>query len=157
MSASELLFALAIFFSSILAGGVVTVSLVMIPALRTFASPADELRIHRAFNPLPDYYMPHSLFISAFAAIALLAIDDGLDATVRTLLWIAITLSLPVILISLALNRRINLLIRRWTAAEPPPGYAQLRLDWDISHVLRTVLCVIIAACYIVAAAEVMR
>jgi len=65
---------------------------------------------------------------------------------------VAIALSLPVILISLALNRRINLLIRRWTPAEPPPGYAQLRVDWDISHVLRTVLCVVIAACYIVAA-----
>jgi lysylphosphatidylglycerol synthetase-like protein (DUF2156 family) len=152
MSATTVLFGIAIFFSSILAGGVVTVSLVMIPALRTFAAPADELRIHRAFNPLPDYYMPHSLFISVFAAVALLAAGDGLDEASRTLMWVAIALSLPVILISLALNRRINLLIRRWTAAEPPAGYAQLRVDWDISHVLRTVLCVVIAACYIVAA-----
>ena len=152
MSVETTLLGIAIFFSSILAGGVVTVSLVMIPALRTFASPADELRIHRAFNPLPDYYMPHSLFISMFAAIALLAVGDGLTESSRTLMWVAIALSLPVILISLALNRRINLLIRRWTSAEPPPGYAQLRVDWDISHVLRTVLCVLIAACYIVAA-----
>ena len=152
MSAETVLFGVAIFFSSILAGGVVTVSLVMIPALRTFASPADDLRIHRTFNPLPDYYMPHSLFISAFAAIALVAVSDGLGEASRTLLWVAIAQSLPVILISLALNRRINLLIRRWTAAEPPAGYAQLREDWDISHVLRTVLCVLIAACYIVAA-----
>jgi hypothetical protein len=152
MSAETILLGIAIFSSSILAGGVVTVSLVMIPALRTFASPADELRIHRAFNPLPDYYMPQSLFVSMFAAIGLLAVGDGLTEPARTLMWVAIALSLPVILISLALNRRINLLIRRWTHAEPPPGYAQLRVDWDISHVLRTVLCVVIAACYIVAA-----
>lgn len=152
MSASTVLFAVAIFFSSILAGGVVTVSLVMIPALRTFRSPAEEFQIHRAFNPLPDYYMPQSLFISMFAAIALLLVDDGLTHASRTLVWVAIAQSLPVIGISLALNRRINLLIRRWAAPQLPPGYAQLRVDWDISHILRTVLCVLIAACYIVAA-----
>lgn len=152
MTATSILFGVAIFFSSILAGGVVTVSLVMIPALRGFSSPADEFRVHRTFNPLPDYYMPQSLFISAFAAIAILIIDAGLSEPSRTLVWVSIALSFPVILISLALNRRINLLIRRWSSSTLPEGYAQLRADWDISHVLRTLLCVIIAACYIVAA-----
>ncbi len=151
MTATNILFGIAVFFASILAGGVVTVSLVMIPALRTF-DPRNDFRVHKVFNPLPDYYMPHSLFIAAFAAIAILAIDDGLSGSGHTLLWVAIALSLPVIMISLALNRRINLLIRRWTSDELPAGYAQLRLDWDVAHILRTLLCVVIAACYILAA-----
>lgn len=152
MSTTTVLSGISVLFASILAGGVVTVSLVMIPALRACA-PIDEFRVHRTFNPLPDYYMPQSLFASAFAAVAILAIDDGLSESARTLDWVAIALSLPVVLISLALNRRINLVIRRWTADELPAGYAQLRADWDVAHVLRTVLCVIIAGCYIVTAA----
>ena len=153
MSTSTVLTGISVLFASILAGGVVTVSLVMIPALRACA-PLDEFQVHRTFNPLPDYYMPQSLFVSMFAAIGILAIDDGLSESVRTLNWIAIALSLPVVLISLALNRRINLVIRRWTADGLPSGYAQLRADWDIAHVLRTVLCVIIAVCYIATAAS---
>lgn len=150
MTVTSILFGIAVFFSSILAGGVVTVSLVMIPALRGFSSPADEFRVHRTFNPLPDYYMPQSLFISVFAGVAILIIDTGISEASRTLAWVAVAMSFPVILISLALNRRINVLIRRSSAL--PEGYAQLRADWDISHILRTVLCIIIAGCYIVAA-----
>jgi len=153
MTLTHVLFGVAVFCSSILAGGVVTVSLVVIPALRLFGSPADDLRVHQKFNPLPDYYMPQSLFVSTFAGIAILATGSGLTEAARSLIWVAIALALPVILISLALNRRINLMVRRWSVADGlPAGYAQLREDWDISHVLRTVLCVVVAACYIVAA-----
>jgi hypothetical protein len=154
MTATDILFGVAVFFSSILAGGVVTVSLVMIPALHTFDTETD-FRVHKIFNPLPDYYMPQSLFLSDFCAIAILAIDTGLNEASRTLLWVAIALSVPVILISLRLNRRINLLVRRWTSETLPPGYPQLREDWDIAHILRTIVCVMIAACFILAAGPV--
>ena len=151
MIATDVLLGIAVFCASILAGGVVTVSLVMIRAMHKF-EPNDDFRVHKIFNPLPDYYMPHSLFISAFAAIAVLAIDSGLSESGITLLWVGIALSLPVILISLTLNRRINLMIRRWTSDQLPAGYAQLRTDWDIAHIVRTSLCVIIAVCYILVA-----
>lgn len=151
MTATNILFGVAVFCSCILAGGVVTVSLVMIPSLHVFDPPTD-FRVHKIFNPYPDRYMPQSLFIATFAAIAILLINHGLTESGRTLIWVAIALAFPVILISLFLNRRINLMIRRWTNPELPAGYAQLRLDWDIAHILRTAVCVIIAVCYILAA-----
>jgi Domain of unknown function (DUF1772) len=157
MTLTQMLFGVALFCSAILAGGVVTVSLVMIPALRTFTVPVEEFAVHQKFNPLPDYYMPQSLFISTFAGIGLLAAGHGLTEAARSLIWVAIALALPGILISLALNRRINLMIRRWSADGVPAGYAQLREDWDISHILRTVLCFVIAVCYVVAAGLVLR
>ena len=147
----DLLFGVAIFFSGILAGGVVTVSLAMIPALWSF-DPRTEFRVHKIFNPLPDYYMPHACFISSFAGIGVLIAADHLSSTSKALIWVALGVAFAVIVISLAGNRRINLIIRRWDRAELPDGYAHMRRVWDIAHWTRSAGCLVMCICYTIAA-----
>jgi uncharacterized membrane protein len=147
----DLLWLISVLFSSILAGGVVTVSLAVIPALHVF-DPKTDFRVHKVFNPLPDYYMPQSLFISAFAVLGVLIGGGDLRDLGTTAAIAGLVLSVPIILISLLLNRRFNLVIRRWTADTLPPDYERRRRVWDRAHISRTILCVILLGCYCVAA-----
>jgi hypothetical protein len=151
MSWDSALWTVAVLFSSVLAGGVITVSLAVIPALRRFA-PATDFQIHRVFNPLPDLYMPHSLFISAFATLAILIGGGRLTAAGQACAIAGVALSVPIMLISLLGNRRINLVIRRWAGKGLPRDYARMRRVWDRWHVCRSVLCLVLLGCYIVAA-----
>jgi hypothetical protein len=144
---TQVLWAVVLLSSGLLAGGVITVSLAVIPALRVFGERTD-FQIHRVFNPLPDYYMPQSLFLSAFAVLGLLTFGGGTESPGRWFLLVGLGLSLPIILISLLGNRRINLLIRRWSQPELPPGYSRMRRVWDRWHISRTALCLVLAVCY---------
>jgi Domain of unknown function (DUF1772) len=152
MTASDVLWFVCLLTAGILAGGVTTTALTMIPALRMF-EPDDDFVLHRTFNPLPDYFLPHCLFISALIAIPLLFVDDDLSRTGKILIIVGIATSVPVALISLLGNRRFNLVIRRWSQPGLPERYEERRLRWDRWHILRTILIIGVLACYAAAAA----
>jgi hypothetical protein len=144
------LWLVAALFSGILAGAVVTITLAVIPALHEF-SPEDDFRVHRVFNPLPDYYLPHSLFISLIAGTAALATSDGRSGAGRAAAIAAVVISVAIILISHRGTRPINLVIRRWSGEGLPRGYEHMRRRWDMAHRARTVFCVGLVCCYAVA------
>jgi len=147
----DVLWLVAVLFSGILAGGVVTVTLAVIPALHQFG-PEDDFRVHRVFNPLPDYYLPQSLFISIIAVAAVLASRGGPPATAGVAANAGLVISAAIILISHRGTLPVNLVIRRWSGEGLPRGYARLRRRWDMVQRVRTLFCVGLVCCYAVAA-----
>jgi hypothetical protein len=144
------LWAVAIFYSGILAGGVITISLAMIPALRTF-DPETDFEVNRIFNPLPGGYMPWACLLSAFGGIGILTLTDDLEPRARTLTSIALAATAAVIVISLH-NRRINPPGRAAEPADRPVDYAQMRRVWDLGHWVRSALCLLVLVCYVIGA-----
>jgi hypothetical protein len=151
MTAQDILWSVAVFFAAILAGGLVTVSFAVIPAM-WHLQPDDDFKVHKVFNPLPDYYVLQSLFASAFCVILIIILNTHLNDTQRALAYAGLALSVPVVLISLLGNRRFNLVVRTWEAPALPDNYEERRRRWDRWHWTRTVGSVLIALCYIIAA-----
>jgi uncharacterized membrane protein len=148
----DVLYVVAIVGSGLFAGGALTYSLAMAPALRRF-EPATEFAIQRSLNPLPDYYLPQSLVASALAGVALLVFEDLSDSA-TALIVVALAASVAVVVVSATVNRPLDSSVRGWRGAGMPDDYERLRRAWDAGQALRSAAGVIANACYVAAAEQ---
>jgi hypothetical protein len=103
------------------------------------------LRVRQA-----EYY-PFTWFIGAVFLLTLIssttyAVQARRSPHFRTAL-VALALIFVAIGITLAVNGPINLEQQTWTAAAPPPDWAQIRDRWQIAHAARTAALILALAC----------
>jgi hypothetical protein len=146
----RVLWALALIFSGLVAGGALNNALAMGPALRTFDDPTD-LEVWRAWSLRPVRSSALASLVAGLAGVALLIFDGDLRPAAQTLLGTAIGLN-GLALVSIAVARRVELVARDWKGDNLPDGYNAMRRRWHTTQLAMTIASVGMVACYATAA-----
>lgn len=125
-----------LFSAALVAGGLVMILMVVVPAKRSF--PHDfSVKIHLAMlHDSPDRYMKPAGIISALTGIALLLLPRGMGAAYMIAMVIGLLGTAGVVITSRYFNVRTNLMMSKWESV--PENYPEVRQRWDNVHTVRT-------------------
>lgn len=82
--------------------------------------------------------------VALVAASAALAVDPGLP---RMLAWIAASLLIAIIALTVMRQVPLNERVQSWTEATIPADWTHVRDQWASQHQVRTALCLLAYAC----------
>jgi len=136
--------------ASIMAGGLVVVLVVVVPAFDTLPAQLS-IRLHVGIDHYIERLLPPVTVVATLIAIAVLAVHDDLSTSVVALTAVGIAGGIVVAVVSHFVNRPMNGRIRAFPAGEAPPEYAEIRARWDHFHRIRTAAGVVSLACFVAA------
>jgi hypothetical protein len=125
-----------LFSGALVAGGLVMILMVVVPAKRSF--PHDlSVKVHLAMlHDAPDVYMKPAGIISFLTGAALLFLPRGMGAAYIAAMVIGLLGTVGVVITSRYHNVRTNLVMSKWESI--PPNYPEVRERWDNVHRVRT-------------------
>jgi anthrone oxygenase-like protein len=110
------------------------------------------VQVHQLFAPLVDRYMPASAIISGLAALANLVAQHNLTSLSATFTMVGMAGTAGGILVSLLCDLPADRVIAGWSPEAVPADSPRVLRDWDRIHAIRTAMCGLALACYILAA-----
>jgi hypothetical protein len=125
-----------LFSAALVAGGLVMILMVVVPAKRSF--PHDfSVKVHLAMlHDAPDVYMKPAGIVSALTGVALLLLPRGMSWAYVVALVVGLLGTVGVVITSRYFNVRTNLMMSKWESV--PDNYPEVRQGWDNVHTVRT-------------------
>lgn len=141
-----------LFTAAIIAGSQVLVSMVMLPAMRSWP-PSMSLKTHQGMlDTQPDRFMVPAAIVCPLSAIGVLLLGRKLKS--RSGLWylIGIVATGVVTVASVGFAEPTSVKMRDWSSDAVPAEYFATRERWDRIHSVRTVAALAALVAYIMAA-----
>jgi hypothetical protein len=138
-----------IFAAALVAGGLVFVLMVIVPAKRALP-PRPSVEVHLAMLcGQPDRYMKPLGIISGLLAIVLVVLLREATPVKVAPLLVGLVGSLGVFITSHFFNVQTNRQIESWSLDALPANYPEVRNRWDRVHAIRTAAGLLALAGYI--------